>query len=356
MQPKCVIFIPVSSPSGSGEYERSLIIAKFILQQWPQTKIHFILNKNARYINDCPFDSHLCQDSPTKDTARVNSIIQELQPDLVIFDGSGRAKQFKKAKEVGAKVVFLSQRAKKRRRGLKLNRLFHIDLHWVVQPDFCIKKLSLFQRSKLKFFNKPHPNNIGSVFIPPSISNQHYILTQLNLVSEDYFIFTSGSGGTFVGDELAADIYYQAACKFYQKTKIKCLVVFGSSYPKAIDSKCDGVVCLKSINNEYFIPLIQSALGCVVAAGDTLLQCIALKKVCIASALSTDQKDRLRLCVAKNLVLAAEVTSDSICEQALLLVDNNEERLNLIKSMEKETYINALNIISLDLQSLVFND
>jgi spore coat polysaccharide biosynthesis predicted glycosyltransferase SpsG len=355
MELNSVLFIPVSSTSGSGEYERSIIIAKTILQQWPNTSIHFVLNENARYIDKCPFKVHLCQDSPTKETSRVNSVIKSLEPDLVVFDASGRAKQFKQAKKVGAKVAFLSQRDKKRRRGLKFNRLFNIDLHWVVQPDFSIKPLSFLQRFKIKILKKTSPKNIGPVFLPPSPQNEKYILKKLNLVNEIFYVFSSGSGSTFVGNELAADIYYQAACEFYNKTKIKCVVVFGSSYPKPIDDMCEGVICLESIENEYFISLINSAHGCVVAAGDTLLQCIALKKPCVATALSKDQKGRLKYCVSKNLALAANPTSGNICQQATLLSDTHgQERLNILGKMEIEPKQDALKIIISDLNKIIF--
>ncbi len=355
--PSLVLFIPVSSTSGSGEYVRSLIIAKAILQQWPKTDVHFILNENSKYIDDCPYEVHSCQNSPTKDTPRVNSIIRQLQPDLVIFDASGRAKQFKEAKRVGAKVAFLSQRAKKRKRGLKLNRLFNIDIHWVAQPGFCIKPLGFLQSCKVKFFNKLLPKNIGSVFIAPSRNNQEYILNKLNLVGETFFVFSSGSGGTFVGDKLAADIYYQAACEFYRQTKIKCVVVFGSNYPKNIEFQYDDVICLRSIENEYFISLINSAHACVVSAGDTLLQCIALNKPSIAVALSSDQKTRLKYCLNKDLVLKAELTSENISKQTFLLVDKQgKDRMRILNGMQKMPQENALETIISDINNVIFNN
>jgi predicted glycosyltransferase len=36
-----VLFIPVSSPSGIGEYVRSMIIAKALLSRWPKLEVHF---------------------------------------------------------------------------------------------------------------------------------------------------------------------------------------------------------------------------------------------------------------------------------------------------------------------------
>ena len=40
-------------------------------------------------------------------------------------------------------------RAKKRAKGLKLNRINLIDSHWVVQPDYCIEPLSWAEKAKI---------------------------------------------------------------------------------------------------------------------------------------------------------------------------------------------------------------
>ena len=357
MEPSCVLFIPVSSPSGIGEYMRSLIIAKAIKQRWPNTNIHFILNNEVSYLKDCPYQVHACQGSPTKDVVSVNNIIEQLTPDLVIFDASGRAKQFKQAKAVGAKVAFISQHNKKRNRGLKLNRLFSTDIHWVVQPEYCMKPLGYWQRAKLSFFNKKRPQNIGPVF---ELSNKFYqeqLLGQLSLVRQGYFIFNAGSGGHKVEEELAADIYYQAALAFYQQSNIKCVVIFGSNYPKVLpDSmniKESGVTCIQNIENKNFIALLSAAQGCVVSAGDTLLQCIALHKLSVAAPVSPDQPVRLKLCENKQLVLAAKPTPKSLVEQAQRLIDiKSQTSQGLINSMKQQAPSNALEIIVDDIALL----
>ncbi|PKI12854.1 glycosyltransferase family 9 protein [Colwellia sp. 12G3] len=355
MELNCVLFIPVSSPSGIGEYMRSIIIAKTLQCRWPNVQIHFILNEQVAYLKDCPYTVHTCQDSPTKAVSRVNDIIGELSPDLVIFDASGRAKQFNKAKAVGAKVAFISQHNKKRSRGLKLNRLLNTDIHWVVQPDYCIKSLSYWQRVKLAVFNKKAPKNIGPVF---ELSNDDYqvqLLQQFDLNNEHYFIFNAGSGGHKIKGALAADIYYQAAKEFYQQTfnrkiKMKCVVLFGSNYPKELPKNKD-IICLKNIENKDFIALLSNAQGCVISAGDTLLQCIALHKSCVAAPVSPDQPARLKLCQNKQLVLAAEPNIESLVQQALLMLDK-EKCQTMINNMKNQAPVKALEIIVDDIALL----
>jgi len=89
MKSNCILFIPVSSPSGIGEYMRSMIIAKALLARDPSSNIHFILNEQVSYWKNCPYEVHLTKGSPTKDSKAVNRVISQLQPDLVVFDASG---------------------------------------------------------------------------------------------------------------------------------------------------------------------------------------------------------------------------------------------------------------------------
>ena len=118
-----IVFLPVSSPKGIGEYMRSLIIAQALQAKWPSLDIQFVLNKHAPSAASCPFPTHLLNNSATKEKAAVNALLQQLKPDLVIFDCSGRASQARQAKKLGAKVVFISQHQKKRAKGFALGRL-----------------------------------------------------------------------------------------------------------------------------------------------------------------------------------------------------------------------------------------
>jgi hypothetical protein len=357
MEPNCVLFIPVSSPSGIGEYMRSLVIANALQLRWPNVCIHFILSDKVNYTKDCPFTVHLCQNSPTKDVRTVNRVIDKLQPDLVVFDASGRAKQFRRAKMVGATVAFISQHNKKRNRGLKLNRLANIDIHWVAQPDFCMKTLSIWQRSKLALYNKKAPHNIGPVFECSSLDYQEELLEKYQLIRNDYFIFNAGSGGHLVSDKLAADIYYQAAKTLCQLEKTKCIIIFGSNYPNELpespDVEIDNVICVKSIANKDFVSLVSAAKVCVISAGDTLLQCIALHKIAVAAPVSPDQPARLKLCHNKKLVVPAKPESSDLVEQVQGVINmTSVEYQDFISNMKQQTPLNALENIIEDIASL----
>lgn len=354
MEPRRILFIPVSSPSGIGEYMRSIIIANVLRDRWPQCDVTFILNEQVSYLNDCPYQVRTCKDSPTKDVKAVNNIIKELCPDLVVFDASGRASQFKQAKAVGAKVAFISQHSKKRSRGLKLNRLFNTDIHWVVQADYCINPLNFWQRTKLRFLKVNWPQNIGPVYNLPSAQMQHKFLDSYMLKKNDFILFNAGSGGHKINGILAADIYFQAAQALQQKTSMKCVVVFGSNYPKELPINSD-VTVIKSIENEEFISLLANAHSCVLSAGDTLLQCIDLGVPCVASAVSPDQPARLKVCASERLVIPASLCAEDIVDKATMLLDKAKFD-KLIKKVKNKNMYNALSIIVNDIALLFKNN
>jgi len=344
---------------GIGEYTRSLIIANAIKQLWPLADIHFILNAQVPYFSSCPYSVHGCIDSATKDIVGVNNIISKLKPDLVVFDASGRAQQFKHAKTTGAKVAFISQHKKKRARGLKLNRLFNTDAHWVVQPEFSIEPLNQWQNFKLSFLNKPALKNIGAVYSPLEEKSKQEVLEQFHLIENEFFLFNAGSGGHKNSSQLSADVYYQVAKQFHQKTGLACIMVFGANYPhdipKSIMDNTSPLICVRALSNEQFIALLTSAKGRVISAGDTILQCIALNKVSVAAAVSKDQPKRLAFCGQKGLILEATLSSDDLLSQAIKLLDE-QVILQLTKNMAELEPLTALEIILEDIKSLLSSE
>ncbi|MBL4817815.1 MAG: hypothetical protein JKY15_01105, partial [Deltaproteobacteria bacterium] len=346
-----ILFIPVSSTKGVGEYTRSIILAEALKAQIPDADIHFILNKHIDYGHTCPFNIHYSNHSATKDTPKVKKVLQKIQPDLVIFDCSGRSHQFAYAKALGAKVIFISQHKKKRARGLKIRRLLNSDIHWVVQPDFAIMPLSYLERLKLKMLGKKPPKNIGPIL--PRITQEESIkiLKKHGLVSSEFFIFSAGSGGHKKNDLLAADIFYQAAVEFHRKTNIKCVMVFGFNY-LAVMPTDTSILCIQYLPSAEFLTLLNEAKGRVISAGDTLLQTIELQKPSVAAAVSKDQPARLDACAKFGLAKAAENNSRALCDQAITLL-NPKVYQAIEMRMETTQPICGLDTAIADMKSLL---
>ncbi|MGL5471790.1 MAG: hypothetical protein ACRDCT_27055 [Shewanella sp.] len=337
-----LLFIPVSSAEGIGEYMRSMIIADEVKRNWPHADIKFILSKHAPYAAQCPYNAVLLDDTPTKQVKAVNQIITEYLPDIVIFDASGRKSQLAHAHKLGAKVIFISQHKRKRSRGMKIGRALVTDCHWVVQPEFVIGPISGFERLKLKLINKPIPWNIGPVFTQPDEACQAGLLVQFQLTKNEFVLFNAGSGGHKVNGELAADIFAHAAYESYKASGIVSVMVFGPNYPNPLP-ELEGVVVIPQLNNQQFINLLAASKAAVLSGGDTLLQAIALHKPTLAVPVSKDQPPRIAACVAKELVLSCETALEPM-KNALATLLSEEQMLHLCTKLALSEQLNGLDM------------
>lgn len=300
-----VLFVPVSSAEGIGEYMRSVILADAIRQQWPDADIQFVLSRQAPYASSCPYPATLLDQSPTKEVKAVNQLMQTFKPELVVFDASGRKSQLQQAHKLGAKVIFISQHKRKRSRGMKLGRAMVTDSHWVVQPEFVIGPVSALDKFKLKLIGKQEPIFTGPVFTNPDIELQSELLKQYGLTAGEFVIFNAGSGGHKVGDSLAADIFAETAKSGYQDSGLKSLMVFGPNYPGPMQ-QFEGVISVAALSNAEFINLLAASKAAVLSGGDTLLQAIALKVPTLTAPVSKDQPARIAACEQEGLILACE--------------------------------------------------
>tara|TARA_B110000046_G_C12976885_1_gene391538 strand:- start:122 stop:1192 length:1071 start_codon:yes stop_codon:yes gene_type:complete len=330
MSNKRLLFIPVSSPQGIGEYMRSLLLAQSLQNECSNIlDIHFILNKHTAYAKSCPFNTTLLEHSPTKELDKVCQFITEYKPDVVIFDCAGRAAHMKAAKKVGAKVVFISQHAKKRAKGLKLNRINLIDSHWVVQPDYCIEPLSWAEKTKIDMFSLAMPKNVGPYIAFSSKQQTQQVLDTYKLDKKDYFIVSAGSGGHLLNGENCADVFFAAAEQISSKTGLKGMVVFGANYNKTLPTSST-VISLTSLDNSEFLSLLEQAKFALLSAGDTLLQAIAVNTPAVACAISKDQNERLTSCESTGVVLKARFDKNDIVNkvEALLIEPHFKELLS----------------------------
>ncbi|WP_228290851.1 glycosyltransferase family protein [Shewanella cyperi] len=335
-----LMFIPVSSPEGMGEYMRSLILAQALADRFPRARIEFLLNRHAPYTAECPFPVTLLDSSPTRATAAVNDAIKNMVPDLVVFDASGRKKQLECAQEVGAAVVFISQHKRKRRRGLRIGRAKVTDLHLVAQPEFIIGQLGWLERLKCAWFKLPRPKNIGAVFFPPTPDRQERLLAELGLERGNFLLFSAGSGGHKWNQGLATDRFLDAAKEANQKTAMPCLLVLGPNYPGETPD-VEGVHCLRSMTPMDFVNVLDAATAAVLSGGDTLLQAIALGKPTLAVPVSKDQPARIHRCVEQGLVLSA--TLPTLVAAAHNFVTEERQRVLRHKLMQ-QTQENGLHL------------
>ncbi len=296
MQPK-ILFIPVSSPKGIGEYMRSLAIAQALKPKMGEHSIAFVLSEQAPYIEDCPFTVYRCPSSPTKHSDLVKRYIDEFCPNIVIFDASGRVSQFRHAKKNGAHTIFIAQHTKKLIKGLGLRRLPSTDQIWFVQPKYALPSLGIWSKLKLSVFRQTNLKVIGPIFQQPNPEEVTQILSELNLQKEGFILINSGSGGHKVNGVLAAEIFSQAGRLFAETTEQKVVIIYGPNFPDAIPDKLPDTlpncVYIRSLSQARFTALLSVAQGAILGGGSALFQAISFSTPTVTCAISKDQNERI---------------------------------------------------------------
>ena len=327
-----IMFVPVSSKQGIGEYMRSTILADTIQQEWPEAQIKFVLSKQAPYVDACEYDVFLTDKSPTFYPKIVNEYISEFKPDLVIFDAAGRASNLKHAKNVGAKTVFLAHYDKKIKRALSLNRLLYTDQIWVSQPRIAVSPLSWFSKVKLRYFKKEPLRYLGSIYQQPEDEFIQSTLEKYSLERDNFLLISAGSGGHKVETgELAADIFYQAVKN--SKIETKMVQVWGANYcGKNIPASNEAESHISSISNLEFISLLQASKMALLSGGDTLLQAVALRIPLLAVPISSDQPARIKTLLSYGQHF---LTSDGDLENIITSIEDLDT-LSTRKALRKE--------------------
>jgi hypothetical protein len=299
-----ILFLPVSGPQGIGEYMRSRIMAEAIHAIWPDVAIDFVLNRHAPYFSECPYPAWGCQASPTQSTSEVIGYIERLRPDIAIFDCSGRAAQYRAAKSVGARVVFISQHKKKRDKAFAWNRLPVIDEHWITQLPGVDAEISLWQKLTLAAFNKPPPVVIGPVFTPPD----HTLATSLE---KPYVFFAAGGGGHAWQGVVPAEVMALAAKAWHEKTGELCHLLLGPNYRGAYPDY-PGLRCYPSLGNAQLMGLLSASRLAVLGGGDMLAQAVALNVTTVGVAVAKDQPPRVAALAKQRLISASQLTVAAI--------------------------------------------
>ena len=137
-----------------GEYARSLAIARAARARW-DIAVHFAISRDAPYAADAPFEQTLLPASPTFHSAELIALMEKFRPDVVIFDNAGRTAQLRAAARLGARVVFISARARQRRKAFRWRWMPLIDEHWIAYPQFIAGALRPVERFKLRLIGRP---------------------------------------------------------------------------------------------------------------------------------------------------------------------------------------------------------
>jgi glycosyltransferase involved in cell wall biosynthesis len=341
-QPK-FLFVPVSGPGGAGEYFRSLAVARSLERRWPGCTIRFVVSRDASYVTGAPYPVLLVDRSPTYETREVKAILQRERPDVVVFDSSGRVAQYRAARELGARVVFVSSRATTRRKGFRLRRMRWLDQHWIAQPRFLGGELGAGERLRLRLSPGCSVEFLEVLHEPVDEAETRDLQRSLGVEPGGYVIVCPGGGGVFNGRVDATPDYYQASCRIAGASGLPVVAVLGPRFVPP-GTPPPGVHVLGSLPNAQLMGLIGGARLGVVNGGSLLLQAIAQRTPCIAAPISEDQPARISSCAALGYVQPATLDAEALSRESCRLLDDETARAALRARLEALNLRNGVDV------------
>jgi hypothetical protein len=314
-----ILFVPVSGPYGMGEYARSAAIARAVLARWPRASVHFVLSARAPYAGESPFAKTLLNSSPTFHSREVIDLMRRWRPSVAVFDNAGRTSQLRAARALGARIVYISARARQRRKAFRLRWMRLIDEHWIAYPRFIAGELTAIERLKLKLLRRPAVRYLDVILSPSG---------EPRGAAGDYVLVIPGGGTGHPGAANATQIF-AAAARRLAATGIETRFV-GPGDPTAA-AGTSNFQAVGMLAQSDLAALMRGARLIVANGGSTLLQAIASGAACVAVAIAGDQQDRIRRCAALNVVVEARLACDDIAAKAAALLGDEAARAALAR-------------------------
>lgn len=325
-----VLFVPVSSPAGAGEYYRCLTLAQACLQQHPTWSLHICADRNASVARPQSIHCHEIDGSPTRDVDGVKRLIRQLAPDLVVFDSTLRQALIRASHDIGAKVVFISSRPNRRRLGFSARKLPSLSGHWMITTPQT-QQLTVWERLKLRFFPHRQICFFTTLMPQPDAQRRRNLLQGSGLPEEDYILVAPGGGGGMIDGQPVAPVFQQAAKEIRRQTELPVLFIAGPLSEVALEEDGDPVQW-RSVAPEALSDLIAGARLVVSGGGSIVQQTLALQRPCLAvEAAGQDQRERLttlseqgviRTCAPQPRTMAATAGELASSPERLQLLDN----------------------------------
>lgn len=294
-----VLFVPVSGPSGMGEFARARSIADALVAQNPGIGIHFLLHRAAPYAAGFHHPATLLPASPTLCTREVVEVIERLRPRIVVFDNAGRTAQLRAAKRVGAAVVYVSSRSRQRYKAFRLRWMRLIDEHWISYPELIAGAPTLIERWKLRWLARPELHYLDTVLAATDESAADELLADFGTPD---IVIVPGGGSQFHDASMTPARFAEWGAALAIKGH-RVVFVAGPSFTLELP-QTSHFRTVRSVAGGALHALLARSRAVLVNGGDTLLQALALDKPCIAVPIAGDQAERIARCAAQGVVLS----------------------------------------------------
>jgi glycosyltransferase involved in cell wall biosynthesis len=322
--PRRLLFVPVSGSYGMGEYARCLSIARAASARWP-LEVHFVLSRRAPYAAATPFPHTLLPSSPTFHSAEVIRLLGDWRPDAVIFDNAGRTSQLRAAHALGARIIYISARARQRRKAFRLRWMRLLDEHWIAYPRFVAGDLGALERLKLRLLRRPAVRYLDVLIEPGDAARRAALLAQFGCTPLAYVLVVPGGGTGHPGARDAAG-EFRAAARRLAAGGERTIFVGPAPAAAVCDAEPPLLCALAPLAQRDLVELMRGARLVLANGGSTLMQAIACGAACIGVAIADDQAGRLRRCVAAGAAAAAPLEAAAMAQAAAALLHDEQRR------------------------------
>jgi hypothetical protein len=252
------------------------------------------------------------------------ALIRAFRPTLVLFDNAGRTAQLRAARAAGAKVVYISARARQRRKAFRLSWMRLLDEHWIAYPAWSAGALGPLERGKLRLFGRPVVRFLDVILPPHDAARGAALLRRFGFAARGYVLVVPGGGTGHPGASDAAACFHLAAARL-AAAGIPTLYVGPEPPPTAASAgpPAAAPACWQacaSLPQRDLTELMRGARLVIANGGSTLIQAIATGTATLGVAIAGDQAQRLRRCVESGVAVAAPLAAEAIerCATALL--------------------------------------
>jgi KDO2-lipid IV(A) lauroyltransferase len=322
-----VLFAPASGPGGSGEYYRCLALARAFARQCPRAAIDFVLHREARVERDERFSYHELSATPARAGEEVLAVIEHRRPAVAVFDCTGRVATFRGAQQLGARVVFVSNRPRKRLKGFRPRQMRWTDLHVVLDSTRETPRLRVHERALSRMFPLLAVETVSAIVPEPDESALPAPLREAGK-REPFALFVAGGGGYEHAGRPVPEIFLDAARRFHAASGLAAVVVMGPQYRGEIDAetaRADGVTVVRALPTAALGALLARARLAVIGAGNMLssqARAAGIPLVVTATG-GRDQPRRVRRLRKLDGVVGARLDAASLAAAARSLLDAN---------------------------------
>ncbi len=306
-----VLFVPVSGPSGMGEFARARSLADALRARWPNIETHFLLHREAPYAKEFHHPVTALPASPTLCTGEVVRVIDQFRPQLVVFDNAGRTSALRAAVRVGARVVYVSSRGRQRYKAFRLRWMRLLDDHWISYPALIAGGLDFFERLKLRLLGRPQMRFLDALLAPADERAADELLAQFG--SPDLLV-VPGGGSQFDDASITPNDFARWS-KIVAAQGFRVVFIAGPAFSGRAEDM-PGVRLVRGVSGGALHALLSRTKVVFVNGGDTLLQAMALGKPCVAVPIAGDQAARIARCASLGAVSAPAASASSGSEPA----------------------------------------